>query len=186
MVPTGAAELFEYEVLTHVAVSPGRYEVRLAAHRASDGKTGSVYADVEVPRFAQAPLAASGVWLESATRPVPLPRNALAALIPVVPTTRREFRRGETATAMLRFYQGGTSQLAPLAVRARIVDERDAEVISTDTVITAAQFDGTPRAADHRFALPLSRLTPGRYLLTFDAALGSTAVRRAIVFTVRP
>jgi hypothetical protein len=41
------------------------------------------------------------------------------------------------------------------------------------------------RAAEFRYPLPLDRLTTGRYLLTFEAMVGTRALRRDVQFEVR-
>jgi hypothetical protein len=41
------------------------------------------------------------------------------------------------------------------------------------------------RTADVKYQLPIDKLTPGQYLLTFEATLGATTIRRDVRFTVR-
>ena len=41
------------------------------------------------------------------------------------------------------------------------------------------------RAAEFRYALPLERLSPGRYLLTFDVTVGAVKLRRDVQFEMR-
>jgi hypothetical protein len=41
------------------------------------------------------------------------------------------------------------------------------------------------RAADVRYAIPLARLPPGEHLLTFEATLGTTVLRRDVRFSVK-
>jgi hypothetical protein len=41
------------------------------------------------------------------------------------------------------------------------------------------------RSSDVRYALPLSTLPAGEYLLTFEAEIGTTTVRRDVRFSVR-
>jgi VWFA-related protein len=184
IVPSGG-DLFRYEVLTKVDVPPGRYEIRIAAHRASDGLTGSVMADLEVPQFRESPLSLSGVWLEVSPRPAALPSNAFATLLPVVPSARRDFAPTDTATALLRVYQGGAGAPDPATVVARITDERGAVLATTTDTIEAARFDATSRVADYPYRLPLDRLPASRYLLSFEVAQGSAQSRRDVIFNVR-
>jgi hypothetical protein len=180
----GGGDVLRYDLLTQLPAKPGRYEVRIAVHRATDNVSGSVYADVTVPDFAKAPVSLSGVWLGANPSPTGVPRDALASLLPVVPTASREFAPRDEVTAFFRIYQGGGKSLTAVPLAVRILDDKDETVASSTGTIPAEQFAASTRAADHRFALPRG-LAPGRYLLTFEATLGETTARRDVVFTVR-
>ena len=41
------------------------------------------------------------------------------------------------------------------------------------------------RTADVKFPIPIESLTPGAYLLTIEATLGQTTIRRDVRFKVR-
>jgi hypothetical protein len=181
----GGRDPLRYEVLTQVALVPGRYELRIFAHRAADDLSGSIYADVEVPNFARAPLSLSGVWLEATPGSIALPRDALRSLLPIVPTSSREFAGGDQVTAFFRVYQGGDAPLASVALRVHVKSDDDTTVASAAGTIGAERFDPGTRSTDHRFALPLSGLRPGRYLLSFDLTLGQENARRDVIFAVR-
>jgi VWFA-related protein len=182
--PNGG-DILRYEVLTRVAVPAGRYELRIAAHRATDGLSGSVYAAVLVPDFLHAPLSLSGVWLEASPGVRALPRDAFASILPVVPTSSREFSGSDKITAFFRVYQGGDTPLAPASLNVRMIDDQDVTVANATGAVGVERFDPATRAADHRFELPLGGMSPGRYLLTFEVTLGQTTARRDVVFTVR-
>ena len=81
----------EFDVLTRLDLKPGRYSVRMAAHSTASGKSGSVYTDVVIPDFAKDEVSLSGVVLNAAPGRAAAPRDALAALVPIVPTTLRVF-----------------------------------------------------------------------------------------------
>jgi VWFA-related protein len=186
LVPGGGERgLTRYELLTQIAAEPGRYELRLAAHRASDGLSGSVYADVEVPDFAGAPLSLSGVWLEALPGHAAIPKDAFAGLLPIVPTASRDFARTDAATAYYRIYQGGDSPLEPVTLTVRIVDEKDAQVAEATGTIGVERFGPQTRMAEQRFALPLRELASSRYWLSFDVRAGKASARRDVVFRVR-
>jgi hypothetical protein len=151
---------------------PGRYTMRIAAHRATDGRHGSVYADVEVPDFAKAPLSVSGVWLEAASSTLVVRSEGLSSLIPFVPTSSRTF-------------EGGSDALTPVALAVRITNDRDAVLGNSTGTIGLDRFEVAARAASHRFEMPLSVLEPGRYLLTFELTKIATVVRRDVIFEVK-
>jgi VWFA-related protein len=175
----------EQQLLAQVALLPGRYQVRAAVTNGTAGKTGSVYADLDVPDVTKDPLTLSGVVLSTTPEAAATPADALAALLPVVPVTARTFTPIDYVGAFLRLYQGGTQPLAPVTVTTRIVSDQDVVAFTATETIAPEQFTAMTRAVDHQLALPLAKLAPGEYLLTFEATLGKTTVRRDARFRVR-
>ena len=112
-----ASGLAEYEVLSRIELKPGRYQLRTAANVGSLGTAGSLYYDVVVPDFMDAPLSLSALVLSSPAAPIVAPRDALKALIPIVPTTKRTFRPADQAAAFIRVYQGGNKPLVAVPLR---------------------------------------------------------------------
>ena len=175
-----------YELVTQVPIKqPGRYTMRVAAHRATDGRHGSVYADVEVPDFAKAPLSTSGVWLEIASSTLVVRSEGLASLIPFVPTSSRTFDRSSKLNAFFRVYQGGSDALTPVALTVRITNDRNTVLANSTGTIGLERFEVAARAAGHRFEMPLNVLEPGRYLLTFELTKASSTARRDVIFEVK-
>jgi len=173
------------EIPVRLDVEPGRYQLRLAVQLSPSGLTGSVFTDVDVPDFRKDAVSLSGVVLGDPADPGAEPNDAeLGALVPVRPTVRRTFARDERVTAFVRVYQGGTRSPVPVALAVRIVDATDTAVLGATETLAPDRFDAS-RAAEHRVALPLSRLPAGPYLLTLEASLGSRSVRRDVRFTVQ-
>ena len=173
-----------YEVLTQIALKPGRYSLRLAVDNAEQSKTGSVFVDVEVPDFLHLPLSLSGVVVDSINAPYAAPKDALQSVVPIVPTTDREFETTGKARAFLRVYQGVKGPALPITMTTSILDEHDAKVASADSTIGVDQFTaGT--GAEVTFDLPLDTLKPGTYLLMFDATNGKQTAHRDLIFAVR-
>jgi VWFA-related protein len=183
LLPGAETDVVRLEMMSRVDLAPGRYQLRLAAHSEFAGKTGSVFADVEVPDFARAPVSLSGVLFEASSVPHVVSKDALATLVPIVPTALREFDRRDHVTAFVRAYQGGSGPLSPLTLSIRIVDEHNA--VRVDRQDTLNTFTPTTRDADDRITLPLDQLAPGAYLLTIQAALGTTTTAREVRFTVK-
>ena len=183
LVPTKEKDAARYDLLTQISLPPGTYQLRLSAHRAADGVSGSLYADLEVPDFT-APLAASGVVVETVPAVATAPTGAFDAFLPVVPSTSREFTAKQDVTAFMRIYQGGTGSAKPVEIRTRIVDESDAEVGTGKDTLYGTDFRVGGRAADYRFPIPVKILPPGIYLLTFDIALDGKTVQRSVQFAV--
>ena len=176
----------EFDVLSRLDLKPGRYSVRMAAHSAASGKSGSVYTDVVIPDFSKDEVSLSGVVLNAAPGRAAAPKDALAALLPIVPTTLRVFDVRDRVTSFLRIYQGGKKPLLTATLTVRIVDAADRQVFQATETFGADRFTGT-RAADALREIPLTDCEPGPHLLTFEARLGSggASARRDVRFSVR-
>jgi VWFA-related protein len=171
-----------YEVVSRLALKPGRYEVRVALDGGASGRA-SVYTYVDVPDFSQQPLSLSGVVLAASPSVLSAPKDAFANLLPVVPTAQRHFTRTDRVTAFLRVYQRVSKPVQPTSVTVRIVDVSDRVLVNEVTSLTADRFT-TSHAADHRIDLPIERLGSGAYLLTIEASQGEYTARRGVRFTV--
>lgn len=174
----------KYEILTKLELEPGRYQLRFAAHSASLNKSGSVFQDIEIPDFRKAPLSLSGLVLGVTPSLASAPRDFLASVVPVAPTTQRTFMTGHRPTAFLRLYQGGKKPLEPVTMTTTIVNEQDRTVVKAERAVEPSDFDAT-RAAEHRFDLPIEDLAPGAYLLRFEASAGKLTASRDLRFVVR-
>jgi VWFA-related protein len=168
------------DLLAHLPVRPGRYIFRIAAE--ADGQSGRAILDVEVPNFQKEPLSMSGVILERH------PANkivsaAIAALIPVSPTTLRLFANGEDVTVYAKVYQGGKGRLLPVKMSAKVTNAANVAVSHQDLVLEPEQF-GVARAADYRIRLPLAHLDPGDYLFEVEGKSDAPQVRRTIRFSI--
>ena len=168
-------------MLGRIDLKPGRYELRLST---KFDKLGSVYADIDVPDFAKEPLSMSGVLMSVTPGVAVAPAELLTPIVPVLPTTERAFARTDRVAAFLRVYQGGGAKIAPTTIAIRIVDDHDKTVIDQTDTLGVDRF-ATARAADQRFALPLTELAPGEYLLTFEVTMGKATARRDVRFSIR-
>jgi len=148
-------------------------------------RSGSVFADLEVPDFARSALTLSAIALgappaDSSPRP-----DVLAGLLPIVPTSSRDFAASEHVSAFFRIFQGEPAAPVAVDVTVEILDVHDVSVFKAADQFAPGAFDAH-RSASHRFDLPLERLTQGPYLLTITARTGSgRVVRRDLVFSVR-
>lgn len=185
LVPSKRGESPRYDLLTEMTLPPGRYELRMSAWRRSDNVAASLYADIEVPDFQLEELSASGVLVEATPGDPVAPPAAFDRLVPVIPTSNREFRREDQVVAFMRIYQGAKALLLPVTIATKIVDERDRTIGEGKDRIEVNQFVvGGNRAADYRFPIPTLSLPPGKYLLTFDISVGPTKTSRSVQFTV--
>ncbi len=171
-----------YEILSRLPVVPGRrYNVRAAA--ALGDRTGAVFTDVEVPNFAKDPLSVSGLVVSVAPPAVTAQARLLSGVLPLLPSTLRDFRPGMTATAFLRVTQGGSNPPAAVRVAATIRDAENGVDFARTTTLDPAAF-GAARSADYRLKLPIATLTSGQHLLTIEISLGKSRVTRDARFTI--
>jgi hypothetical protein len=216
----GADGEARYEMLSRIDLAPGRYRLRLAAYNEGSGKTGSVFADVIVPNFADEFVSMSGVALTVDPGRPSAPREALASLLPIVPTAERDFLAGDKVTGFVRLYQNGKRSIEPARVLFRTTDSRNRVLFEETSAVGARQFSGvavpatpgtdpmtpifrrgavastpagrsdpfansTMRVADIRFPVSFDRLSPGPHLLTIEATIGATIMRRDVRFTIQ-
>jgi len=182
--PDGSPARSMFEVLSQIALKPGRYQLRLAANNTTTDKVGSVFVDVDVPDFANLPLSLSGIVLDATPKPISAPDGALASLFPVTPTIERTFTAASTVAAFMRVYQGAKGAVAPVTVKTTIADDHGAIVSASTTALKPEQF-GAGRSTDFRYDLPLGTLKPGAHLLTFEATAGKATARRDVIFAVK-
>jgi hypothetical protein len=173
-----------YQVLWPIDLEPGQYQVRVSAEVPARDASGSVVASVTVPDFAREDVSLSGLALAGGPAVPSVPAGALAALLPVVPTTERVFAPADAVTAFCRIFQRDRRP-RPVTVTVRITDGQGATAFEASDTVSADRFTETG-AADHMVPLPLARLPPGAYRLSFEAALdASRTAGRAVRFTVR-
>ncbi len=183
----GAQGDAEYEALSRIDLPPGRFRLRVAAYHDLAARSGTVMVDVIVPDFSKAPASISGVVLSAQPGRPSAPRDLFTPLIPVVPTAQRDFATSDHANAFFYLYQAARLAPLPAQVSTRITDVHDAALIDETTTIAVDRFTvaGSLRSAGIPYSLPLSRLAPGAYLLTFEARIGEVTLRRDVQFTVR-
>jgi VWFA-related protein len=175
-----------YEVLGRIDLAPGRYRLRLAAHNAARGLTGSVYADVDVPDYEKLQAVLTPVVFGAWPGRVSAPRDLFAGLLPFVPTAERNFHPNDRITALVRLYQSGARPIERADVTIRVRDRDGAVVLSEAQAFAPHQFIGSAlRWTDITFDVPALRMAAGPYLLTFDVALGDTSITRHVRFEVR-
>jgi VWFA-related protein len=178
---SGVGEDARYEVLTRLTLPPGQYQLRIAAHSEALQRNGSVYLDLDVPDFSSGATQLSGIVLNAQPAWTTAPPGALADLLPVTPTTVREFEAGTAVVAFARVYDHSRRGAT---VEARITDEHDAVVFRHRESIAADRFSSQD-AAEYNLTLPIATLKPGRYLLTLEPAPGVKSAARHVRFAVK-
>jgi VWFA-related protein len=184
MRPTPDEPDAQFEVLSRLDVKPGHYNVRIGAHSMLLDKAGSVYDAIDVPDFEKDPLSLSGVVISAAPPIASAGKEALATLLPVMPTTRRTFTKADRVTGFLRVYQHAKGTLSSVRLDIRVVDDHDNAAFHATQTLSADQFEPV-RAVDQRFDVPVATFAPGPHLLTIEATAGKATARRDVRFVVR-
>jgi VWFA-related protein len=182
--PGPAGDAVPYRVASRLTLKPGRYELRAAVEDPAFAEVGSVFGYVDVPDYVHAPVSLSGLLLQTAGEPRPA-GEWLDDLVPVASTERRTFARSETVTGFVRVYQGLSRAAMAGYITAEIRDSNDRVVMRQESRTLPDQF-GASRGMDFTVALPMSRLSPGEYLLTIQARHGNESARRDARFTIEP
>jgi VWFA-related protein len=203
----------QYEALSRIDLRPGRYRLRLAAYSESSKRSGSVFADVEIPDFARLPFSMSGVILHAEPGRPAAPKDVLEPFLPFAPTSDREFVATDRVTALVRIYQDGRRAVESARLSIRVQDLQDRLVVDETLVLGTDRFvlvrpsqpatsisssdavrlgmrtrlAGNPQllTAEVQHQLPLDRLGPGPHLLTLEATRGATSVTRHLRFAVK-
>jgi hypothetical protein len=172
------------DIVTELRLKPGTYALRVGSTSERLGTSGSVYADVVVPDFASAPLSLSGILVFSAPQLDHVLPEPLSALLPAIPTTRRDFTGRVLVRAYGRVYQGLRAPLESVEITTTILDGGNAIVLERTESIAPAGF-ATDRAADLRIDVPVAEFAAGLYRLRVVARAGQNTVTRDVVFRVR-
>ena len=166
-----------YELLTGLPMRPGRYQLRVAAQSAVHAKEGSLHYDLVVPDFSKGDLALSGVALSVEPNVPVAGRERIAFIVPVVPTSRREFWETDRVSAFLQLYRNKGND--PVTVTVRLLNAQDATFFEKVDSLPTERF-GSNHAADYQVPLPVEAMPPGPYLVTIEAATSRSTSRRDV------
>jgi len=173
----------QLDILTVIPLKPGRYNIRVSARSVGLDKLGSVFADTTVPHFDADRLSLSGVLLSADPAAIAAPKNAFEKVVPILPTSEREFAASTRVSAFVRLYQHAKTP-APVDVAIRVVDQHDKNVATKTERIDAGRL--AAGSADITCDLPLRTLAAGAYLLRITATMDAkTSVDRDVRFAVR-
>lgn len=174
-----------YNVLMTLALKPGQYNLRMAAHSALRNQSGSVHTDVTVPDYTKSAISMSDAILSSTPGPVLVPATA-PALLPFSPTTIRQFDSLTKVTAFVRVYSGKQAKSSgTVSITALITDSENHQVFKQATSVSQVQF-GPLLSADYSLEIPTAELRAGEHLLSIKSRSESGAeVTKFVRFTIR-
>jgi len=165
-------------------LKPGRYQIRGAVSN-GPARQGSVWYDIDIPEFAKAPLAMSGVLLSpvAASERLTLQQDALpAGALPAPATTRREFASDGAIAIYAEAYDNDRVHRHEVETSVVVVNDRGEE--QSRAVETHTASNGLVRILAR---LPLGTLAPGRYTIAVEArqtANRAISAGRAVPFQV--
>ena len=187
---------FGVRVNPRISLPPGRYHMRIGARDAVEGKTGSVFYDIEVPDFRKEKLMMGGLLLTSSLAqqtPSIQPDPVLSKVMPGAATSRREFSQSDVLALYTEIYDNMNSdQARRVDVSLRMLAETGAEAVAVrDELVNGGV---PPRKAWDIYAysrqFALKNVAPGRYVLRVEARMrGNEDVEPAVremVITVVP
>lgn len=148
-------------------LTPGLYQVRVAARDDKSGKVGTAHAWIEIPDLAKKKLTMSSLLLGERTQGMMTNVSSPAGVSPVALSASHRFQRQSTLRFLLFAYNGvnlPADQKPDIAVQVQVI--RDDQPVIT-TALRKINTEGVtdlerlPYAAE----IPLNELLPGRYLL---------------------
>ena len=164
---------------THVEVTPGRYQIRVAAVGA-DGRRGSVFTETEVPKF-DTDLALGGLSFVAPGTVPPANRERASSVVELTPLAARDVPEHTAAAAQLPIRVARKAATTSLSITASIVSA-DGRTMQIDHAPRAAVDYATPAGDVCRIAIP--SLAAGSYRLVVDATLGRSRMTREMTFRV--
>ena len=123
----------------------------------------------------------SGVVLTVNPAVLAAPKGFLNGVIPVDPTTQRDFTSTDRVSAFVRVYTAGR-KAAVGEITTTIVDDEDREVYRARESISSAALS---ISAERYFPLPLRQLPPGPYLLRIVLTGDKRPITRDVRFAMR-
>jgi VWFA-related protein len=165
-----AARARGVRVVSELSLPPGRHRVR-AVVTDETGRVGSAAYDLDVPDFADAPLAMSGVALSAASAAQMVTARAhdpLAQLLTGPPIATREFARGDRLTLFAELYENAPD--APvhgvdLVTTLRAPDGR--VVFRSEEARSSSELAGGRGGYGYSAEVPLD-VEPGVYILRVE------------------
>ena len=179
-----------------LTLEPGRYQIRVGARESLGGRVGTVFYDLLVPDFRNAPLMLSGVLITAGsaqTAMTAMPDPAVPKVLPGPTVSRRTFARNDTVTVFAEIYDNSSSrQPRQIETAVTLVAESGQEVFRARDSLgnpSTPAGGGDGRWSTHGMSrdIPLKDVPSGRYLLKVEAGVrgSSTPVVRETLITVR-
>ncbi len=177
-------------MLSRIDVPPARYQFRIGVHEANGGAVGTVPIDLEVPDYAKASFALSGLVLTSSAAPAlvtPKPDPVLKDALPLPPVATRFFSKNETVGVFVEIYDRTTPTPHDVDLKVVVVPTGGTIPVFSATDIRNMPASATMRTHGYKAEIPMKDIAPGDYVLRLEASSrgGSPVVVREVPFSVR-
>jgi hypothetical protein len=174
---------------TELTLAPGRYQVRLAAKEAIGGRSGSVFWDIDVPRF-DAPLSMSGVVLSServGAAPTVNDAATLKTMFPGVTTASRSFSLEDTVGVFAEIYDGRAATPHDIDLSVAVLADDGFEMFKETATRPSTDLSAERGSLAYVTRIPLEDLAPGVFILRVEArsSLGGDPVVRDVRFEIK-
>lgn len=163
---------FGFRTLSRFEVPPGRYQLRIAARESGGGRIGSVHYDLEVPDFSKAPFSMSGLVLGSAgggRAPTVKPDPQFSEVLPVPPTTAREFERNDEIALFAEIYDNEGASPHKVDITATLQTDEGKVVFKNEEERASSELQGARGGYGYAARIPLRDVAPGLYVLKVEA-----------------
>lgn len=176
-------------ILSRLSLPPARYQIRVGVHESNGGAVGVVPIDLEVPDYAKAPFALSGLMVTSTGAPAlvtPKPDPVLKNVFPAPPVAGRVFLPGETLGVFAELYDRSTPALHDVDLKVAVRPRAGGADLFTSSETRSMAATASPRTYGYKVQIPLTDLAPGEYVLRVEAAsrVGGHRAARELPFTV--
>jgi VWFA-related protein len=178
-------------LLVRMELNPGRYHLRVAGTDASGRLQGSVLHDFDVPDYTDGRLGMSALVLGSGAeskRPIGGFDEEWRRLLRVPPTTAREFSAEDELLVGFEVYDQDDRSAHRVDITTSVLTENGA-VAHRVTAAEERPRGGTRLVTFSQLVtVPLSKLSPGAYVLAVEAQSAARAdarVSRQVAFRVR-
>ncbi len=179
-------------MLNRLDLPPGKYQLRIAAHDSSGGNVGSVQYDLEVPDYAKAPFAMSGLVLTSGSGtvfPTVKADEQLKPMLPGPPIAMRAFPQNDEIALFAEVYDSASTTPHKVDIVTTVTTDEGKVLYKTDETRDSTDLGGKRGGYGYATRVPLKDLATGSYVLKVEAKsrLGQTPpVARELQFTVEP
>jgi VWFA-related protein len=178
-------------MLRHFSVTPGRYQVRVAAQDNAKTKQGSAHLDLDVPDFTKDPVALSGIALAATADTAPSSNaggDPFGGGLPGPPTTLREFPANTEFAAFVEVYDNQPAPTHRLDISTAVKADDGRVVFTNSAERSSDELHGTPGGFGYSVRIPMTGWTPGLYVLSIEAKSrvgNAQPVSRVIQFSVK-
>ena len=153
-------------------LSPGRYQLRVAAKASNGNAVGSLAYDIEVPDFSKPSLAMSGiaVMANAAARILtPPPVKEFNDVLPVAATALRDFPAGDILSLFTEIYDNRAGTPHAVEIRTTVTADDGKVVFTAADQRRSEEIQGKAGGFGHTVKVPLAGYRPGRYVLRIEA-----------------